>query len=135
MITEHGYSKDLSVQPEGIAVTFGRDMIEEKGGLRKFLKWFEYNMQSEDGWWLHKLKNCPRFDVAYVYIIIEKRFYARANFVGYSRGAAKAYWLPGAKEQVDIPFPHIMITGPLVKPRRKIAQKGFQGFRYTTKIF
>lgn len=41
MITANGYSKDLSIIPEGIVVTFGKVMIAEQGGLLRFIKNFE----------------------------------------------------------------------------------------------
>lgn len=36
MITENGYSKDHDIIPDGIAVTFGKEMILEQDGLKKY---------------------------------------------------------------------------------------------------
>lgn len=45
MITAQGYSKDPNIVPEGVAITFGKEMMEDQGGaktfLTAFLKWMD----------------------------------------------------------------------------------------------
>lgn len=59
MITADGYSKDPGIMPEGIAVTFGKDMMKDQGGAKQFLSYFNGIMSDADSWWMHKMKNKP----------------------------------------------------------------------------
>lgn len=121
--------------PEGIAVTFGKDMIADKGGLRLFLKWFNSTMENEWGIWYHKMKNIPKQDVIYVYVIICNRVYCRAAYGGRFKMGESAYMTPHAKKPVKMDFSGVALGGPIVKAPRKIIKPGFRGFRYTTKLF
>lgn len=138
MITTTGYSKDPMIIPEGIAVTFGKQMIEEQGGLRTFLKAFEETMAAHDAgeYWMHTCSNFAKIEVDHIYIIVANRLYGRVYFGGYHRNHDKnviAYGGTGLQKLMDKPF--IILSGPLVKCPFKRTLKGFQGFRYTTKLF
>jgi len=137
MITIDGYSKDPNIVPEGIAVTFGKDMIAEKGSLKSFLRWFNSCVETEDDHWLHKCKNAPQADIIYVYVIISNRLYGRCYFGGYSKGPVPAYTIKpdGTYEQFMAEWPHITLAGPMIRAPFKRKLSGFQGFRYTTKLF
>jgi hypothetical protein len=134
MITIDGYSKDTGIQPEGIAVTFGREMIAEKGGLLTFVRWFEGVFAFEDDYWMHKCKNKPQHDILYVYVIVCNRVHYRCMYGGYHPPGGTGQLMPGGL-CVDVNWPHIILAGPLVKSPTKIFRPGFQGFRYTTKLF
>ena len=62
MITATEYSKDPSILPEGIAVTFGQEMIAEQGGMKIFFTTFNESMEGyDDGrYWMHKMKQNHR---------------------------------------------------------------------------
>lgn len=133
MITINGYSKDPNIVPEGIAITWSKEMIEEGyGTLKKFMEHFIECLEDEEGIWLQKCKNKPKYDVAYVYIIFAGRVRYRAQFVSWSKGMATVYDDHGPKQ---IEWSRIEMTGPLVRAPFPIYRKGFQGFRYTTKLF
>lgn len=133
MITEAGYSKDPTVVPDGIAITWSREMIEEGyGSLKKFIEHFKECMADPESWWLQKCKNKPKHDVAYVYVIFSGRVRCRAQFAGWENGPDTVYDANGPKEII---WSRIIMTGPLVEAPYKIERKGFQGFRYTTKLF
>lgn len=135
MITKDGYSKDPTIRPEGIAVTFGREMIAEKGGLLAFIRWFEECVSGEDSLWLHKCKNKPQFDdLLYVYVIIANRVYYRCYYGGYEKGDSAGQLTPNGPSEI-ITWPRIILAGPVEKAPHKIIRSGFQGFRYTTKLF
>lgn len=134
MITPNGFSKDKGIRPEGIVVTCGAQMIEEKGGLRKFIKWFESCFEDDNGYWLHKCKNKPQHDIIYVYVIIHGKIKYRLSYGGYQR-TAMAYSHPDAQEMTEVEWPHVVLGGPLVKAPRDFEFKGFQGFRYCTFLF
>ena len=121
--------------PEGIAVTMGREMIAEKGGLLTFVRWFQGVFENEEDYWMHKCKNKPRYDdLLYVYVVICNRIHYRCMFGGYHFPGIYGQLLPGGPN-VAVPWPHIVLAGPLVKAPYKIIRPGFQGFRYTTKLF
>ncbi len=124
--------------PEGIAVTWGKDMIEEKGGLLSFIRYFESVMKDEDGIWMQKCKNKPQFeDLLYVYVIVCNQVRYRCYYGGYAKGETEAWNGDGYSWSSSkiITWPRILLAGPFEKAPYKIIRKGFQGFRYTTKLF
>jgi len=135
MITINGYSKDPNIIPDGIVVTFGREMMNDQGGLLCFIRNFEQCMTDENSYWMHKLKNRPTMDnrVLYVYVIVCKRIYCRCFYGGYNTDSTIGYTADG-KEKI-IEWPKILLCGPIEKAPYKIVKKGFQGFRYCTKLF
>lgn len=133
MITSSGYSKDLSIQPEGIVITFGKKMIDEQGGLKAFLSHFEEVMKDDDMWWMHKMANVPTQEFDKVYIIVANRLYGRANFGGIESHPTVCFTADGRSKEVN--WKRIIIAGPLERCPFKRTIKGFQGFRYCTKLF
>ena len=132
MITATGYSKDISIMPEGIVVTFGRDMLEVCGGAKKTLQLFLEVMADDEDAWMHKCKNKPTVDVVDVYIICMNRLWGRGKFVGYETETLIGYDANGEKL---IDWPRILIAGPFERCPFKRTLKGFEGFRYCTKLF
>ncbi len=138
MITADGYSKDPTIMPEGIVITWGKDMLDLKGGLRNFLRYFNEVMQDEETMWLQKCKNAPQQDIIYVYIIVDNRLYARGYYGGYQKGETEIN-VPGAAKSFSrrevIDWSRIVVAGPIERCPFKRELKGFQGFRYCTKLF
>ncbi len=135
MITPTGYSKDKWMMAEGIAVTMGREMIQEKGGLLKFVRWFESTFDHEEGYWMHKCKNKPKNEnLLYVYVIICNRVHYRCMYGGYHSANTTGHLQVNGPIEF-ITWPRIILAGPLVKAPHSIIRPGFQGFRYTTKLF
>lgn len=138
MITANGYSKDPNIIPEGVVITWGKDMINLKGGLKNFLKYFNDVMQDENTAWLQKNKNEPKYDILFVYILVANRLYARAYYGGYQKGETEIN-SPGCANSFSrreiIDWPRIILSGPIEKCPFKRTLKGFQGFRYCTKLF
>lgn len=135
MITETGYSKDPSIMPEGIAITFGAQMIAEQGGLLNFLRGFNEIMQAHESgdYWMHKMKNKPTFEVDHIYIIVANRLYARVYSGGYSKEPKTGFTMDGRKEEMN--WGRLNLSGPMERCPFKRTLKGFQGFRYTTKLW
>ncbi|HEX7757055.1 MAG TPA: hypothetical protein VF421_17010, partial [Niabella sp.] len=124
--------------PEGIAVTFGKQMIEEQGGLRVFLRAFEATMsQHENGsYWMQTCSNFPKHEPDHIYIIVANRLYGRVYFGGFHRNHDTnviGYGATGKQKLMNKPF--IILSGPMEKCPFKRTLRGFQGFRYTTKLF
>lgn len=137
MITERGFSKDPSIIPEGIVITFGREMIAEQGGLLCFLRCFLDCVSDDDEgrYWMHKCTNLPTKDVLHVYIVINNRLYGRVPFAGYVRPDEPeiGHAADGVEKIID--WPYLVLAGPIEKCPFKRELKGFQGFRYSTKLF
>lgn len=134
MITIDGYSKDTSIMPEGIVVTWGKDLVIEKGGLLSFVRHFETVMKDEDTLWLQKCKNQPKHDIAYVYIIVCGQVRYRLFYAGWEPGGATVIHESWSSSKV-VSWPRIICAGPFTKAPFKIYKPGFQGFRYCTKLF
>lgn len=139
MITLNGYSKDKGLIPDGIVITWGKDLIAEKGGLLSFIRFFEQNMQNDDSIWLQKCKNKPKIqeDLRYVYIVVCNQVKYRCYYGGYETGEREIYNGDGISwsSRSIITWPRIICAGPIEKAPHKIRLKGFQGFRYCTKLF
>jgi hypothetical protein len=134
MITAEGYSKEPIENATGIAVTFGKDMMQLHGGILSFLNYFQLCMSEESGLWYHKCKNRPTFEVSDVYIICLNRLYGRVNLVGYSNDKQIMY--RANSDDVEIcDWKRIELTGPFERCPFKRTLRGFQGFRYATKLF
>jgi hypothetical protein len=134
MITPDGYSKDPNIIPEGIVVTFGKEMMIEQGGPKNFLSHFnQWMSQGEDYHWLHKCKNKPSADILYVYVIALNRLYCRCYFGGYETKLTIGGTADGGQKIIE--WPRIILAGPIEKCPYKRTLRGFQGFRYATKLF
>lgn len=137
MITQKGYSKDPNIIPEGIALTMPIAFFEDrKMTYDEFRIEFETTLAQENGEWYFVKKNLPKFDVLFVYIIFDKKIQYRTNLVCFERNSTKSF--ADAPDQQIRTFEKknwIILSGPAIKAPYDIPQKGFQGFRYTTKLF
>lgn len=138
MITANGYSKEPNMMPEGIVITWSKEMMHLKGGVKKFLQYFDTVMQDEEAVWLQKQKLAPKQDIIYVYIILLNRLYCRLNYVGFETGKTIVNE-PGTglsfSRSLQVSWPRILMAGPVIKCPFKRELRGFQGFRYCTKLF
>lgn len=137
MITEKGYSKDPSIIPEGIVLTLPVAFFKDRGiSPAEFEKMFVEYMQEDDAIWNFKLTNLPLQDVAYVYLIFDGFLQYRAQLVQYERNVAKEFHdAPDRQVRSFPPTNWVLFTGPVVKCPYVRELKGFQGFRYCTKLF
>lgn len=137
MITANGYSKDPSLLPEGIVITWSADMIRLKGGLLNFIRYFEKVMQDPDTHWLQKCKNAPTRDINTVYIIVCNRLAYKCFYGGHEAGETEINNGDGVSfsRSEAISWPRIIIAGPFEKCPFKRKLRGFQGFRYCTNLF
>lgn len=136
MITKDGYSKQPDIIPEGIVITFGQKMIQEQGGLRFFLRAFEKAMANEQVFWLHTMSMRPKIDADIIYIIVANRLYGKVFCGGYRENPSAdvvAYGATGKQKLMEKPF--MILSGPFERCPFKRELRGFQGFRYCTKLF
>lgn len=131
------YSKDPNIIPDGIALTLPVIFFEDRNMTTKqFKKVFERHMAGVTAYWNFKLKNLPTIDVAYVYLIFDKHIQYRCNLMQYERNKSKAFKDSNDKKVREFfNCNWVLFAGPVVKPPHEWPQKGFQGFRYTTKLF
>lgn len=131
-------------------------MIEHLGGPLSFLREFHRAMADNGNWWLHKCKNRPQHDIAWVYVVVANRIRYRVNYGGYQKGETTIY--RRLKRQVKrepnpdyphnywqtveeivpcvITWPRILLVGPIVRAPGDFPMRGFQGFQYVPeKIF
>jgi hypothetical protein len=132
MITATGYSKDNSIIPEGVVITFGKEMMNKNGGQKAMMKYFLQVMADENGYWMHKMLLWPKIEVADVYIITLNRLWGRVKFGWFEKGATFAY---NPNDKKEIAWPRMVIVGGFEHCPFKRELKGFQGFRYCTKLF
>jgi hypothetical protein len=132
MITATGFSKDPNLIPEGIVITMGREMMANNGGQLSMMKYFLGTMADEDSYWMHKMKLWPKIEVADVYIITLNRLWGRVKFGWYEKNKAFKY---SPTDAGTIEWPRMCLVGPFERCPFKRTLKGFQGFRYCTKLF
>ncbi|MGN6435962.1 MAG: hypothetical protein ACTHMM_05485 [Agriterribacter sp.] len=137
MITAKGYSKDPSIVPEGIAWTLPVKWFDDRGWkMDEFKKHFERYMRRDNALWNIKLTNLPTNDFYLVYMIFGGFIQYECRLVQIERNVAKTFHdAPDGRPRVFAPCNWIVITEPAIAPPYEIPQKGFQGFRYTTKLF
>lgn len=124
--------------PEGIVITFGQKMIDEQGGLKTFIVAFQkiMSLYEEGHFWMHTLSNQPTIEIDHIYIIVANRLYGRVYCGGFRKNEDQdvvAYGATGKQKLLDKPF--VILSGPFEKCPFKRTLKGFQGFRYSTKLF
>lgn len=135
MITEKGYTKDPSVLPEGIVITFGKEMMLEQGGAKNFLSSFLEQMSFEGAYWMHKCSNLPTQDIDHIYIIVLNRLWGRVYNGGFRRNPEGVVGWTADDKPMDVNWNFITLAGPFERCPYKRKLKGFQGFRYSTKLF
>lgn len=137
MITVDGYSKEPGLQAEGLVLTLPKIFFEDRCmTIPDFKKMFEEYMVQEDAVWNFRLTNLPTQEVPYIYLIFGGFLQYRANFMQYERNVAKEF--DDAPDGIIRSFDFsnwILFTGPVIKCPFVRELKGFQGFRYSTKLF
>ncbi len=118
-----------------IAITWGKEMIKEKGGLLAFIRHFEMCMAREDDIWLHKCKNQPKHEILDVYVIVCNQVRYKLLYAGYETEPAEIEVGDGHSwcSTDIIHWPRLLLAGPFEKAPTKIPYRGFQGFRYLDK--
>lgn len=102
----------------------------------EFKKYFETVMASEDSLWNFKLTNLPTQDVAWCYLVFGGLVQYRLNLVQYERNVSKQFTDTIDGRVREFPKQNwVIMCGPVVRAPFEINQRGFQGFRYSKKLF
>lgn len=125
---------NMSEPPEGIIVTIGEKMYRDKG-YRKWLRDFldamkKSEVESDWFYWIRMVVR-PTHEIQYVYLCIGGKIRYRAYFACSYGPGEKTF--DNGKTMAGRAW--ILIAGPVVRAPFKIEKKGFQGFRYTEKLF
>ncbi len=124
--------------PDAIILTLPVAFFENRkmdpkifGGLfEKFLS------RHDDGVWNYRKTTLPTHDVLYVYLIWDGKIQYRTNLVGYERNKSKTFIdSTDGKPRNFVNANWIILSGPAVKAPHDMPMKGFQGFRYSHKLF
>lgn len=127
-------------QPDGIIITVGAKMYGDKehGGYRKWLRNFlgamEISASSEDWFYWFRQGNQPKASdtLQYVYLCIGGKIRYRCFYAG-SKGPGAMQFTNHTEEMFGKAW--VLVAGPVERAPFKIEMKGFQGFRYTEKLF
>ncbi len=115
--------------PDGIIITISQAMLKEKG-YRNWLRNFLEAMGKDEWTYWMRQRNVPKHAVMWVYLCIGGKIRYRANCVMYHCAGEMIF---GDRKVYSKAW--IVLAGPVVRPEEVIYRKGFQGFRYTHKLF
>lgn len=120
-------------QPEGIIITVSRSMIRDSAArnYRMWLRQFFYCMSCDDCHYWFRLGNQPKLDVLYIYLCIGNKIRYRVTYAG-CKGPGHPTFSDGRSLAGKA---WVFAVGPVVAAPYIIRRKGFQGFRYTGKLF
>lgn len=121
-------------QPDAIIVTLPKRFFEEQDHAT-YLKEIERLNVDEEMIWYRVMKNLPKHDVIYVYTIIDNKIHHRTQFAGLIRDTTLRFTRPNGGLRTFENANAVMMTGPVVMAPEEITMTGFQGFRYSQKIF
>ena len=133
MITKEGYSKNKSLVPEGIAITWTKEIAEKQyGSIENLKREFIAACNNPVEFWMQECRIKPKYDIAYVYIIYQNHVIYECHYVGW---AAKGELIENWEYTGEMPWAGILIAGPVIEAPVTLYRPGFRGYRYTTKLF
>lgn len=110
---------------EGIYITLGAKQIKEHG-YKKYLDDFN-RVNRENGAWYYQMRNLPKREFQYVYLVIGNQVRWRATLMGIEKDHYVEYW----SGEVDEHFRGIVLADFVQIPAaHREHRKGCQGFRY-----
>ncbi len=123
------------VDAEGIIVTMPKAFFREFA-VESFEKELEsLNDTEETNLWYRIMKNLPIFQPKYCYFIYDGKVQCRTNILEYQRNVTKTFKRPEGGVRTFTNANMIALCAPYIKAPEEIVMKGFQGFRYTHKLF
>ena len=119
-------------QPVGIIKTMPQSWVKRlPGGFKKWEKTFLKMNVIEGYYWTFNLSGKPKYEVLYFYLLINGAIRYRCNIINYE-GAKVVDCYTGEKKHGRC---WVNVSAPVIKLKNHIPMKGFQGFRYTDKIY
>lgn len=127
----------MNERPEGIIITLSREMFHEKG-YRNWYKNFMDAMEMFPMHWIYYFRTSgrPKYEVPWLYICAGNKIRFRCNLILTEGPGEKTFPDDGNRITTLYGKGWLICCGPVViAPRPMIEMKGFQGFRYTEKLF
>jgi hypothetical protein len=121
----------MNERPDGIIITISLAMLKEKGYKNWLTNFLDAMKDEHCTYWMRQGAQ-PKHQILYVYLCIGGKIRYRANFV-MSEGPGEKIFTDGSDPLYGRAW--IVLAGPVVRPGQPILRKGFQGFRYTEKLF
>lgn len=121
-------------QPDGIIVTLPARFFVEYSHAA-YLDEIKRMNADETMIWYRVMKNLPKQDFLYVYTIIDNKVHHRSLFAGLIRNTTLVFPRPEGGRRTFENANAVMMAGPIVMAPEEIKMRGFQGFRYTQKMF
>ena len=121
-----------------IIITLGRQTLEDRPeGYRGVIRDFARTRREENPWvWWHRCKGLPRLppeQTEYVYFIVGNKLRWRAAMVQHLRSTG--IYDEGAGRSLP-PGNWICLTNiEPVPPEHRFTRRGFQGFRYSPRLY
>lgn len=123
--------------PLGVIITMPEQFFKSRNmDYEVFNRFFDRELSKDDGVWNYAMKNLPVLPVIYVYMVYDRKIQNRTNLVELQRGVTKEYC--DATDGVIRIFPQenwLVLSGPVTWAPQEYPMQGFQGLRYTQKIF
>lgn len=123
--------KQKSTPPVAIIVTLPAKYFEDHNHA-KYLQ--ELSENDKNHIWYRVCKNVPVYDFLYVYTVVDNKVNHRANFIGIEHNVDYRFTKKDGGTKVFIAAKAIVTCGPVIMAPHEIPMRGFQGFRYITKI-
>lgn len=117
---------------DAIIITISQAMLKEKG-YRNWLTNFFEAMSKEDWLYYFRQGSQPKIKVMWVYVLIGGKIRFRVNLVE-TLPAQELTFSDGKRLHGRA---WLVCAGPIVRPPRGVvySRNGFQGFRYSEKLF
>jgi hypothetical protein len=128
------FNKNILQPPDGILVTLPARFFVEYDHA-KYLEEIKEMNTNEGMIWYRVMKNLPTQDFLYVYTIIDNKIHHRSMFAGLIRNKTMIFGRPEGGRRTFENANAVMMSGPIVMAPEVISMRGFQGFRYTHKLF
>ena len=85
--------------------------------------------------WYRVVKNLPKFQTLYCYIVYYNKIQWRTNILEFEKNMTRTFVRPEGGIRTFQNVNAILLCGPTIKAPIDFPMKGFQGFRYSEKIF
>ena len=122
----------MDERPEAIIITLSQQTIKDRrGGYRQIVE--EWESRTDSALWYYRCGNAPVHDITTVYWVVMGRIRWKCLLVGIKR---HEFMLFSNRTEPMYAKAWLMLTDFEAIPRRaQIERKGFQGFRYSAKLF
>lgn len=119
--------------PDGIIITISKDQLINgyRHWLRNFLEAMEKSIQTDICYCLRVANQPQKENLQYVYLCLG----GKIRYRGYYGGSSGPREIKFTDGRVLSGKAWVYLAGPVKRAPQPVIRKGFQGFRYTQKLF